>query len=100
MPAIGAKAGGAQEIIQHGYNGFLVENGDWVVFPTNGSYPHDEAYFLHFIMRTIHQELKHHPRLESNRFEAWITKRHHQIEAAELVYIAHQLDYAGMLDQG
>lgn len=28
LPAIGAKAGGAQEIIQHGYNGFLVEPGD------------------------------------------------------------------------
>ncbi|HSQ27910.1 MAG TPA: glycosyltransferase family 4 protein [Anaerolineales bacterium] len=28
LPAIGAKAGGAQEIIRHGYNGFLVEPGD------------------------------------------------------------------------
>ncbi len=28
LPAIGAKAGGAQEIIQHGHNGFLVEPGD------------------------------------------------------------------------
>lgn len=73
---------------------------DWVVYPTNGSYPHDEAFFLHFIINTIHQELKHHPDLESDRFEAWITKRHQQIEAAELIYIAHQIDYAGKLDQG
>ena len=28
LPAIGATAGGAQEIIQHGHNGFLVEPDD------------------------------------------------------------------------
>jgi hypothetical protein len=70
---------------------------DWVVFPTNGAYPYDEAYFLHFIVHTLHQELRNHPELEAHRFEAWISKRRQQIEAAELVYIAHQLDFVGKL---
>ncbi len=68
---------------------------DWVVFPTNGSYPHDEAYFLHFIIHTIFEELKNHPEMDTHRFEAWVSKRRQQIEDAELVYIAHQLDFVG-----
>ncbi len=70
---------------------------DWVVFPRNGVYPHDEAYFLDFIIHTIHQALSHHPELDPHRFEAWITKRRQQIKNAELVYIAHQLDFVGKL---
>jgi hypothetical protein len=68
---------------------------DWVVFPIHGSYPHDEAYFLHFIIHTVFEELKNHPEMDSHRFEAWVSKRHQQIEDAELVYIAHQLDFVG-----
>lgn len=72
---------------------------DWVVFPVNGAYIHDEAYFLQFILHTIHQELKNHPDLDANRFETWITKRHEQVTQAELVYIAHQLDFAGKINK-
>lgn len=85
---------------QAGYTITSAGASDWVVFPINGSYPHDEAYFLHFIINTIHQELKHHPKLDPERFEAWIAKRRQQIEAAELVFIAHQLDFVGKLDRG
>ncbi len=34
---------------------------DWVVFPRAAGYPDDEAYFLHYIIHTIHQELSGHP---------------------------------------
>jgi len=68
---------------------------DWVVCPRRGGYPHDEAYFLHFIVYTIHQALAGHPELDAARFANWIAKRHAQIEAKELVYIAHQLDFVG-----
>jgi SAM-dependent methyltransferase len=84
---------------------------DWVVFPVSGSYPYDEAYFLHYIVHTIHQALAGHPQLEASqealpdtppdtpqnapRFERWISERHAQIERGELVYIAHQLDFLG-----
>ncbi|MEW6529438.1 MAG: class I SAM-dependent methyltransferase [Thermodesulfobacteriota bacterium] len=72
---------------------------DWVVFPQNGAYPADEAYFLHFIVHTIGQALKGHPALAGESFGEWIDRRHDQIAAAELVYIAHQIDFLGRAHQ-
>ncbi len=68
---------------------------DWVVHARDGSYPHDEAYFLHHIVDTVDHELRAAPPVDSVLFARWITARHEQIERAELVYIAHQLDFAG-----
>ena len=68
---------------------------DWVVFPGPDGYPGDEAYFLHFIINTIGQALHGHPELAGSRFQAWIDQRHRQIEAEELIYVAHQLDFLG-----
>jgi hypothetical protein len=68
---------------------------DWVVIPYQGAYPADEGYFLHFIINTMDGALKHHPAMNKERFERWVAARHAQIEAGELVYIAHQLDYLG-----
>jgi hypothetical protein len=31
---------------------------DWIVYSTEGYYPQGEAYFLHYIIHTIHEELK------------------------------------------
>ena len=75
----------------------LLEAGssDWVVYPTTQGYPQDEAYFLHFVIHTIHQALENHPELDPARFTAWIAERHAQTERQELVYIAHQLDFLG-----
>lgn len=84
---------------------------DWVIFANpplpsassgndnlgSGNYPADEAYFLHFIIHTMHQALKDHPQLDEGKFNNWITQRHQQIEAGELVYIAHQLDFLGTI---
>ena len=71
---------------------------DWVIIPHRGVYPHDEAYFLHFIINTMHGALAGHPDLDTQQFRRWIEKRHAQIERGELVYIAHQLDYLGIYD--
>jgi SAM-dependent methyltransferase len=68
---------------------------DWVVYPVQGSYPGDEAYFLHFILHTIHQALRGSPELDSFRLEKWVAQRHAQVERGELVYIAHQIDVLG-----
>jgi hypothetical protein len=68
---------------------------DWVIIPHHGTYPHDEAYFLHFIIDTMKGALQNHPDLDPSRFQQWITERHAQIERGELIYIAHQLDYLG-----
>ena len=70
---------------------------DWVVHPGPGrAYPADEAYFLDAILDTINDALHQHPdQVSPADLDDWITTRRQQLAAGELVYIAHQLDYAG-----
>lgn len=63
---------------------------DWTVFPRpDGQYPHDEAYFLHCIIATIDDALRSDM---DDSFRRWVMMRHQQIDAGELLYVAHQLD--------
>lgn len=66
---------------------------DWVVYPLKGQYPADEAYFLHFILHFFETSLANHPELDPDLFREWLKQRRAQIERAELVYIAHQMDF-------
>ena len=70
---------------------------DWVIFPRQGVYPVEEAYFLHFIVHFFEESLRGHPALDPQCFSAWIAERHAQIERGELVYIAHQIDFLGQV---
>jgi SAM-dependent methyltransferase len=70
---------------------------DWVVFPGEEGYPDDEAYFLHFIIETMRRALEGHPQLDPQRLRHWIEARHRQIEAGQLIFIAHQLDFFGYI---
>ena len=88
-----------QHIRQAGGEILAAGASDWVVFPGPLGYPNDEAYFLHYIIHTIQQALHGHPELDAARLDAWITRRHAQVENRELIYIAHQLDFAGRLKQ-
>ena len=66
---------------------------DWVVYPVDGQYPADEAYFLQFILHFFEESLGNHPDLDSGAFADWLVKRRRQIKQGELVYIAHQMDF-------
>ena len=66
---------------------------DWVVFGDASGYQGDEAYFAHHIVHTVEQELQTHPTL-GGAVHGWGELRHAQVESGELVYIAHQLDFA------
>ena len=70
---------------------------DWVVSAgPDGNYPDDEAYFLHSILSTIQDALRSRPdRVEPADLADWLAMRGRQLAAGELVYIAHQLDFAG-----
>lgn len=72
---------------------------DWVVHPVGGKYPNDEAFFLHFIVATMHDALCREQALDQLRFASWIDERHAQIDRGELIYIAHQLDFFGVAMQ-
>ncbi len=75
--------------------GIIVRAGssDWVVFGDASGYEADEAYFVHHIIHTVEQELGTHPTLGAS-VAGWGELRHAQVESGELVYIAHQLDFA------
>lgn len=66
---------------------------DWVVFPREGHYPADEAYFLHFILHFFEETIPKYPQINPIAFENWLRNRRSQIERGELVFMAHQLDY-------
>jgi SAM-dependent methyltransferase len=70
---------------------------DWVVYPApDGSYPADEAYFLRSILNTIRDALRNRQDwVEPAHLADWLAARYRQLAAGELVYIAHQLDFAG-----
>jgi 2-polyprenyl-3-methyl-5-hydroxy-6-metoxy-1,4-benzoquinol methylase len=84
LPAFGA------EILAAG-------SSDWLVFSGQNGYPADEAYFLHFIINTIHQALAEQRKIDKIRLKDWIAQRHLQIKQGELVYIAHQIDFLGKI---
>jgi len=66
---------------------------DWVVYPVDGQYPDDEAYFLQFILYFFEESLGDHPELDKAAFANWLKKRREQVTHGELVYIAHQMDF-------
>jgi hypothetical protein len=70
---------------------------DWVVHSApDGSYPADEAYFLGSILMTIRDALQdRRDWVEPADLADWLAVRSRQLAAGELVYIAHQLDFAG-----
>jgi len=69
-----------------------VGSSDWIVFGSNGAYPKDEQYFLHSILHFIKNEVSTSDRVDTDDLEKWIRRRTQQVEAGDLIYLAHQLD--------
>lgn len=85
------------ELVHAGGHLLNVGASDWVVFPSGGAYPQDEAYFLHHILSFFEESL--HDRVPSDRLQAWLVRRRAEIDRASLVYIAHQLDFVGIREE-
>ena len=70
---------------------------DWVVSAgPDGNYPADEAEFLRSILRTIQDALgRRQDWVDPADLADWLAVRRRQVTTGELVYIAHQLDFAG-----
>jgi SAM-dependent methyltransferase len=67
---------------------------DWVVHPgADGSYPHDEEYFVACILATIESAVS--GLVPPDELADWTATRRGQLARGELVYLAHQLDFAG-----
>ena len=67
---------------------------DWIVHAgPDGTYPDDEAYFVDRIIATIQDALNE--RVDAADLAEWADARRSQLATGELVYIAHQIDFAG-----
>ncbi len=74
-----------------------VGGSDWIVRPDGSGYPADEAYFLRHVLGFVEGSLTDDPELPDERVRAWVDRRKEQLDAAELTYIAHNLDVAGVV---
>jgi SAM-dependent methyltransferase len=69
---------------------------DWVVHAgPDATYPDGESYFLECILATIRDAVA--GRLPAADLDEWMAARHRQLARGELVYVAHQLDFAGQV---
>jgi SAM-dependent methyltransferase len=71
---------------------------DWVVSAgPDGNYPADEANFLRSILSTIQDALRSRQDwVDPADLADWLAARDRQLATGDLVYIAHQLDFAGL----
>src|SRR5690348_5610444 len=67
---------------------------DWVVHAgPDGTYRDDEATFVECILQTVEDALG--DRVDRAVLADWLAVRRRQLTAGELLYLAHQLDFAG-----
>lgn len=71
---------------------------DWVVSPDDGTYPADEAFFLRHILDTIEDAVGEMTDGGSETLERWLRCRRNQLDGGELLYLTHQLDLLGRVD--
>jgi SAM-dependent methyltransferase len=102
---IGGRASGSSragrlllsQCLSAGHLLLAVGSSDWVVLPQDHQYPGDEAYFLEMIIQMVNNQLKTDPNLNQTQLKAWKTARLDQILAAELVFIARNVDLLARL---
>jgi len=75
-----------------------VAGSDWVVRPVDGRYPGDEAYFLRHILDSIERAVGEMTDGDCGELQAWLACRRSQVAAGELLYLTHQLDFLGRVD--
>jgi SAM-dependent methyltransferase len=64
---------------------------DWVIYPKALRYSEEEVFFLHAIIETVERELAKE-KLPFSGLASWARKRHKQVEAGELSFLARHLD--------
>ena len=64
-----------------------IESSDWIVYPSDETYPADERYFLDTILGFVEDAIGNHPDADD-----WLNARRRHLAAGELSYVAHQYD--------
>jgi hypothetical protein len=65
---------------------------DWIVRPEGGRYPEAEAVFLTSLLHFFRLSLTGRPDVDQAGLRWWLNQRRRQIENAQAVFVAHQLD--------
>jgi len=77
-----------------------VAGSDWIVRSEDGGYPGDEAYFLRHILDTVESAVGEMAGEAFHDLDPWLAQRRAQVDAGELVYLTHQLDFLGRVEGG
>jgi SAM-dependent methyltransferase len=65
---------------------------DWIVHPQAGRYLADEVFFLETIIQTIVNQLRSEAGLDAGRLADWADRRRAQVQCAQLIYMARNMD--------
>ncbi|MFK7847373.1 MAG: hypothetical protein AB8G77_18925 [Rhodothermales bacterium] len=74
-----------------------VGSSDWIVYPRQGEYAGDEAYFLQQILQFVKNELSKSNEVSPEEAKYWVRTRLNQLQKRKLIYLAHQIDVFGKL---
>ncbi len=72
-----------------------VGSSDWIVCPRSNGYAPEEVAFLQFIIETISEAIAEEKTIDEGKVNGWVEKRFEQIREGKLIYIAHQIDVVG-----
>lgn len=70
----------------------LVGGSDWVVRPSDGHFPADEATVVRHVLDLFEGALTDDPDLAPDELDAWLRTRRNQVRDGTVTYVAHQLD--------
>ena len=74
-----------------------VGGSDWVVVPSEGAYPADEAFFLEVIVDTVADAVR--GQVADETVDAWLDARRDERKNGELRFVARNLDLYGRVDR-
>jgi SAM-dependent methyltransferase len=101
-PGGDSRAGGTTLAELRGLDGVSVlgvAGSDWVVRPVDGGYPGDEAGFLRHILGSVEDAVgEAAPAGFGETLAEWLAIRRSQVDAGELVFLTHQIDLLGRVD--
>ena len=80
---------------QRGFEVLDMAPSDWVIAPFSGDYQDEDAVVLEYLVQHIVDVAGHAHTSTAEVLERWRLERMRQIQAGQLVYIAHQLDIIG-----
>jgi SAM-dependent methyltransferase len=94
-PSGGSRAGRAMFAHLRAFGPPIIAAGssDWIVFPQDGRYEAEEGFFLDRIIDTIDHQLRRDAAIDPDRLAGWADRRHAEVLAGELIFMARNMDF-------